>query len=135
MSGPVTEEGENVGYKRPPRRGQFAKGRSGNPRGRPRGSSNLATVLDRSNAERVTFSENGRRRTISKLEATIKQIVNRAALGDPKATQMQIALTQWAEGREEGIPAAVDPFTEQDREVIEAISARLKRLAHEGRDG
>lgn len=42
-----TKEGNyEVGYRRPPRQTRFKKGRSGNPRGRPPGSRNFASLVD-----------------------------------------------------------------------------------------
>ncbi len=71
-----------VGYGKPPAHTQFKKGQSGNPRGRPKGSLNIATTLKRELASRVTVTENGRQKTLTKGEATIKQLVNRSAQGD-----------------------------------------------------
>lgn len=83
-----------VGYRMPPRSSQFTPGRSGNPKGRPRGSRNASTLLDEALKERVTVSENGRRRKVTKLEVILKQLVNTAAKGDHRATRL---LLEWTE--------------------------------------
>jgi len=60
-----------VGFQRPPRHTQFRKGTSGNTKGRPRETKNLAAVLEEALAEKVAIVENGRRRKITKRSAMI----------------------------------------------------------------
>ena len=76
-----------VGFQRPPRHTQFRKGTSGNPKGRPRETKNLAAVLEEALAEKVAIVENGRRRKITKRSAMIKQLVNKAVSGDLRASR------------------------------------------------
>lgn len=83
---------ERVGYGKPPKHSQFRRGRSGNTKGRPKGSKNIRSVFHNELNERVPITENGKHRTISKLEATIKQMVNKAASGDAKAMRTLIQL-------------------------------------------
>ena len=56
----------DVGYRKPPKHGQFRKGRSGNPTGRKKGSHNLKTDLYDELFSKITISEGGRRRQITK---------------------------------------------------------------------
>jgi Family of unknown function (DUF5681) len=71
--------------------------------------------------ERIEAKENGRRRRITKLEAAVKQLVNRAASGDQRATQYVFALL--GEDRRDEPPSAVD--READALVIAELVRRL----------
>lgn len=83
----------DVGYGKPPRQTRFQAGQSGNPKGRPKGSLSLTTALNRALKETVVVVENGRRKTITKLDATIKRLVNKAVQGDAKAVQQLLGLS------------------------------------------
>jgi hypothetical protein len=100
-----------VGFGKTPRRTRFCKGQSGNPKGRPRGSKNLATMMEKVLKERVVISENGKRRRITKREALIKQLVNKAIAGDPRSIKLMLAELREIDDRlgtdEGGIPLAV----------------------------
>ena len=74
-----------IGYRRPPKSGQFKKGQSGNPKGRPRGSNNFLTMLDQELEQPIVVNENGRKRTVSRMQAMVKRMVAGALQGDQKA--------------------------------------------------
>jgi Family of unknown function (DUF5681) len=84
----------DVGYRKPPKHGQFRPGQSGNRRGRPRGANNLPAALLKALNETVVVTENGERRKITKLEAAVKQIVNKAAGGEAPATKLLMQLLE-----------------------------------------
>ena len=81
----IHDSDKSVGYRNPPVGTRFKKGVSGNPKGRPKGSLNLAAMFTKTLRERVVINEHGRRRTVTKLEAALKQLVNKAASGDLRA--------------------------------------------------
>ena len=76
-----------VGYGRPPKAGQFAPGRSGNPRGRAKGSQSLTALLDKISNERVTVNEGGTTVKLSKREVVLRQLINKAMKGDLRALE------------------------------------------------
>jgi Family of unknown function (DUF5681) len=85
-----------VGYKKPPPQHRFANGRSGNPDGRPKKAKTIHTLLDQALKETVVVTENGRRKTISKFEAFVKQLVNKATGGDARSGKFLIELLREA---------------------------------------
>jgi len=124
-SKPKQPETERVGYRNPPEATRFKPGLSGNPKGRPKGSLNMAIVLERVLKEKVIINENGRRKIITKLEASIKQLVNKSAAGDLRALQQLAAL---ARGGEERATEAISPktaMTDVDRKVMEGVLRRF----------
>ena len=75
----------DVGYKKPPKKGQFKKGQSGNPHGRPKGSKNFVTILTKELNQKVTVNENGRQKKISRMEAMVKRLVSEALQGERRS--------------------------------------------------
>jgi hypothetical protein len=124
---PEDESDYAVGYGKPPRHTRFRHGRSGNPKGRPPGAKNLASVLERVLGEAVVVSENGRRRKISKGEAVIKQLVNKAAAGDARAMRMLLGEIRQLQGRADASADAV-VLDDADQLVIDQLQRRLQQL-------
>jgi hypothetical protein len=125
---------DDVGYAKPPKHAQFPKGVSGNPRGRPKGKRNLATVLTRILQEKVVINENGKRKTVTKLEAAVKQLANKAASGDLLAMRLLTALAGspeigTAEARNKG------DFSEADQKVISRLLDKLQKPEEGENDG
>jgi len=115
-----------VGYRLPPEETRFKKGVSGNPGGRPKGSLNVATVLTRTLREKVTINENGRRKTVTKLEAALKQLVDKAAAGDLRALRQLTALAYDAEAQQNARDAQHQDLGELDRDVMKGIVRRFQ---------
>jgi Family of unknown function (DUF5681) len=124
---PSPERG--VGRGNPPKHTQFQKGVSGNPKGRPKGSKNLATIIAEAARSQVSAMIDGRSRKITKLQATAMQLATKAAGGD----QASIAkLLDWVDEIETRAAAArpvTFPFGVVDLEVIREIHERMKQCA------
>ena len=81
----------------------------------------MATIIAAALGERITVTENDRSRRITKFEVAVKQLVNRAAAGDTRATQWLIALAQTQEAK------ARRPDAESAGEADFVVMAELRR--------
>jgi hypothetical protein len=120
---------------RDPRTGRFQKGQSGNRRGRPKNAKTVSAAVMDALSEKVPVNENGRRRRVTKLQATATQVANRGAQGDPRAIKLAMDLAQKAEERMARHPSTQE-LSAADEEIVGRMIERLRRvLAEENPDG
>jgi hypothetical protein len=112
---------DEVSYGKPPKGRRFAKRQSGNPKGRPKGSKNLATIVAEQSRQRVHV--NGR--LMTKLELIVTQLANKAAKGDLRSQREYLSLTR---NVEEASSSGLSPTTtnEADQKVLKSVIDRLK---------
>jgi hypothetical protein len=119
------DDNYEVGFGKPPRQTQFKKGQSGNRNGRPRGSKNLNTLLSQELKERLVVTENGQRKQVTKMQAAIKNLVNKG-LTDRRFMQLLLDAIRQMEVRNETSTASHAPLEGVDQQIIENFLKRLR---------
>ena len=96
-----------VGYGKPPQHSRFKPGRSGNPKGRPKRSKNVKTVMTEELDRQVTVKVGHRHKKLTKREAIVVRLLNDAMQGKPAA--VRVVMSQ--------LPA-IDSDTGQEPETL-----------------
>jgi hypothetical protein len=116
---------DEVGYGRPPKHSQFEKGRSGNPRGRPKGASSFKADLAAELQEKLALTENGKERKITKQRAFIKTLTAAAIKKDIRAVNALLACMRYfGVGAEEQAAQNVDV---EDLDLLEDYLAQQRK--------
>jgi uncharacterized protein DUF5681 len=114
-----------VGYGRPPKHTRFKPGHSGNPKGRPKGTINLKTDLMEELSERISVSEGGKSKKLSKQRALLKSLAAKAIKGDARA--MNILLNLMVRVLEVSVEEReADLISEDDLAILDDFIARQK---------
>jgi Family of unknown function (DUF5681) len=114
--------------------GRFLPNKSGNPRGRPRKPRTADDAILGAVREAITVTENGRRRSRSKLEVTAAQIASQGASGNLVAGKTTFDLVRRAEERQMQASGTSKELSLSDREIADRFVARLRRMIEEERD-
>ena len=134
---PPTDGGEaayEVGNKKPPKQFQFKPAQSGNPKGRPKGSTSFEARVQKELSKLVTVNKNGKSVKMSKLDVGVTRLVDRFMTGDLKSTAIIIGLGKRNEKPKTGEEVA-DAIAMPDEANLEFIVERLKGLIKGGSAG
>jgi Family of unknown function (DUF5681) len=111
-----------VGFGKPPKRTRFKKGRSGNPKGRPRKKPDLYSELVKVLRENVTITVDGQQEKVTVQQALLRRLRDQALRGELWAQK----LTQKVVG------ALPESGSERAPFDMQAIGARFDRIIAEG---
>jgi hypothetical protein len=117
-----------AGRGNPPKEHQFKPNQSGNPKGRPKGSKNLATLIaDAAYDQIVLTTKSGEKRKMNRAQATTLQLANKAAQGNDMRAVLKFM--DWIDEIErraaEARPTEM-PIGEADLEVLRTVYDRMK---------
>jgi hypothetical protein len=83
-----------VGYGKPPVEHRFKPGQSGNRRGRPRDSVNVATAVRNAAKQKRKVTIDGKRGEMTSLDIAVRRQFEKAVNGDTKAFQAIVFLVE-----------------------------------------
>ena len=84
----MAKDDYDVGFGKPPTKSRFKKGRSGNPKGRPKGSRNIKTDLIDALNQKVSIQEGGSQKKVSKQKAILLAQIAKAMKGDHRSARL-----------------------------------------------
>lgn len=107
----------SVGYGRPPQQTRFQPGRSGNPKGRPKGSRSVGAILQHIIRQKIAVTENGKTRSMSTLEVMFRRLVRDALRSDARAMKFLLSLVdRYCDSPETALP--LGEVLAQDRAIL-----------------
>lgn len=121
------DDGYEVGYGKPPKQTRFQPGRSGNPKGRPRGTKNLKTDLIEELGEKILVREGEQARQVSKQRAVVKTLMARTLKGDTRAASLLLSMMMRLIDTGEAGESQDEPLQENDLSILRDYEARVRQ--------
>ena len=124
------EPAEKVGPGKPPRHTRFKSGQSGNPKGRPKGSKNFATILQQQLTKKITITVDGKPRRMTVQEVIARRLATDSMKGTTKAMELLIRLTSAKSDESAGKDVAGETVL-PDKDALRRIHKRIAKLVGE----
>lgn len=120
----MAKEDYEVGYRKPPKGSQFKPGKSGNPKGRPKGGRGFKQLFQSELNRQVKLTDDGKSRSMSLLEVIVRNLVAKAAKGDARQQAKVIDLLLQQSGDEDPAQSTAKKLSESDEAILEGFIKR-----------
>jgi Family of unknown function (DUF5681) len=122
----MSDDEQDVGYRKPPRSTRFRTGASGNPSGKKKGTRNFSTEIRDELATEVNVTIDGQTQRMSKQRALAIALVTAAISGDLRATAIILTFARGDEANEND--AHLDEEQRRDEfSTVRSLMARRDR--------
>lgn len=115
-----------VGYGNPPRRNQFKNGQVANPNGRRGKSRNIKTVVNWQLDQEVQIHQGRKKSTLTKREALVVMMFERALKGDHSANSILLKLLRELGLLKDEPDTTLEQITTDDDEIIADFRRRVQ---------
>lgn len=119
----MTDKPQETGPSRRPD-GTMMPGHTANRKGRPPGSRNMLTLFNEKRDEKISLKVDGKVTKMTRMEAWITNLWNKAIACDPKASAMVMAIMR-VSGQLEPAPGEEQELGADDAVVLAALISRL----------
>ena len=109
---------EETGYGKPPKKHQFKKGVSGNPRGRPKGKSSLLSDLNKIVNQKISVNLNGQNMRLTKRQAFLQRVANDAIAGGAGAGRLLYELLKLEAEQPDTAGMSASERNKQDQAIL-----------------
>lgn len=114
-----------VGYKKPPEGTRFKPGRSGNPKGRPKGAKSFATVVMEELNTKITVRIGDKPVKMTMLQASLKRLTQKAVEGDRQSIKMLTDMCVMAE-LQQPVDEQQKDLPREDQQILKNFLERNK---------
>ena len=112
---------EEKGYGKPPKKHQFKKGVSGNPRGRPKGKTSLLDDLNKIVNQRISVNLNGQTMRLTKRQAYLQRVTNDAIAGGASAGRLLFELLKLETEQPDREGMSASERNKQDQAILQSF--------------
>lgn len=123
-----------VGPGHPPKDTRYKPGQSGNPKGRPKGSLNLATMVKKAGNKRIKVKDGGRDRTATMMQLSVEQQWRKAGQGNVASAKLMFELAAKADDVQSGAHAHL-AIPQLETNAMRRMAERVLRNTEEAGDG